>query len=255
MKKILLVLAALMTASLIAGGAKGRLVWSDEFNDNRIDTTAWSKVPRGGSDWNRHMTDFDSCYVLRDGCLVLRGIRNYSLPNDTMPFVTGGVKSAGKKSFAQGRVEVRAKLGEGIGVWPAIWMLPEKSTWPSGGEIDIMEHLNHDTIAYQTIHTHYTYDLGHRKDPRSGFTAPIINNEFNVYAVDFRRDSLTFFINDEAIGTYPRIAALEEQQQYPFGVEPFYIILSMQIEGAWVGKADIRDLPVEMLIDWVRVYE
>ena len=54
------------------------------------------------------------------------------------------------------QVEVCARLQAAKGAWPAIWMLPEKAEWPKGGEIDIMERLNHDRIAYQTTHSYYT---------------------------------------------------------------------------------------------------
>ena len=97
------------------------------------------------------MTDFDSCFDMRDGNMVLRGIINYSQPNDTAPYLTGGIYTKGKKAFSNGRLEIRAKLNGARGEWPAIWMLPIDAPWPMGGEIDIMERLNHDTIAYQTI--------------------------------------------------------------------------------------------------------
>ncbi len=57
-----------------------------------------------------------------------------------------------RNCFTGGRVEVCARLQAAKGAWPAIWMLPEKAEWPKGGEIDIMERLNHDRIAYQTTH-------------------------------------------------------------------------------------------------------
>ena len=48
-------------------------------------------------------------------------------------------------------------------------MLPDAEIkWPEGGEIDIMEHLNHDTIAYQTIHTYYTHVLKKDKNRAQG---------------------------------------------------------------------------------------
>lgn len=82
--------------------------------------------------------------------------------NDTAPYLTGGVYTKGKKLFTGGRVEVCARLQAAKGAWPAIWMLPEKAEWPKGGEIDIMERLNHDRIAYQTTHSYYTHILGIR---------------------------------------------------------------------------------------------
>ena len=45
------------------------------------------------------MSDFDSCYTMRDGNLVLRGLVNYSLPADTAPFITGGRLYEGQGRF------------------------------------------------------------------------------------------------------------------------------------------------------------
>ena len=100
-----------------------------------------------------HDVLLDSCFDMRDGNMVLRGIINYSQPNDTAPYLTGGIYTKGKKAFSNGRLEIRAKLNGARGEWPAIWMLPIDAPWPMGGEIDIMERLNHDTIAYQPRHT------------------------------------------------------------------------------------------------------
>ena len=55
--------------------------------------------------------------------------------------------------------------------------------------------------------------------------------------------------------TYPRLSpdGFSSESQYPFG-SPFYILLDMQIGGSWVGPPDASDLPVEMHVDWIKVY-
>ena len=151
------------------------------------------------------MTDFDSCFDMRDGNMVLRGIINYSQPNDRAPNLTGGIYTKGKKAFSNGRLEIRAKLNGARGEWPAIWMLPVDAPWPMGGEIDIMERLNHDTIAYQTIHTNYTYNLGIKDNPLSHSVGTINPDDYNVYSVEMYPDSIAFYINDTHTFTYPRI--------------------------------------------------
>lgn len=233
---------------------KWSLVWSEEFNENSIDSLIWSKTPRNQSDWCNYMTDLDTCYEMRAGNLVLRGIESNSELDDTVPYLTGGIWSKKKKLFGNGRFEVRAKVDEAIGAWPAIWLLPEEENWPYAGEVDILEHLNYDSIVYQTVHTHYTYNLGEVKHPQAGVTHPFKNNEYNTYAVEMYPDSITFFVNDEHTFTYPRIDT-ELEGQFPFNDHSFYIVLSMQLGGAWVGEVDPAGLPVEMHIDWIRFYE
>ncbi|MDR1881021.1 MAG: glycoside hydrolase family 16 protein [Tannerellaceae bacterium] len=234
---------------------KWKLVWEEDFNqaDGRFDETVWSKIPRGGSDWNNFMSDFDSLYSVTEGKLILRGFVNHSLPTDTAPFITGGLYTRDKQLFTYGRLEVKAKLHGATGAWPAIWMLPQVGGWPDGGEIDIMERLNNDSIAYQTVHSRFTHTLK-RKDPKQGAQGPINRDDYNVYSVEIYPDSLSFYINDYHTFTYPRIETAEEDKQYPFGL-PFYLLIDMQLGGSWVGAVDPDDLPVEMWIDWVRYYQ
>ena len=243
----------LMAASTFAGQPKYKLVWKENFLGNHFNEKFWSKIPRGTSDWNRRMSDHPSLYKVEKGRLVLRGVVNDGLvPDDPVPFLTGGVYTKNKKTITYGKVEVRAKLHAAKGAWPAIWMLPNDKGWPDGGEIDIMERLNGDSIAYQTVHSYYTYVLK-QETPRKGATGPIDPDGYNVYAVEILPDSLVFSINDRRTFSYPRIQT-DKPGQYPFGT-PFYLLIDMQIEGQWVGKADPKDYPVEMWIDWVKMYE
>ena len=231
-----------------------RLVWEENFDQiNDFDPAVWSKIPRGTADWNNYMSDFDSLYEMRNGNLVLRGIQNLTQPQDTAPFLTGGVYTKGKMGFMDGRLEIKAKLNGATGAWPAFWLLPQEGQWPMGGEIDIMERLSYDNIAYQTVHSHYTYDLGFKTTPPQGSTGPIHPEAYNVYAVEMYADSLCFFINDQHTFTYPRIET-DQEGQFPFH-QPFYLLLDMQLGGSWVGAVDPTELPVEMSIDWVRFYQ
>ncbi|HHU96795.1 MAG: glycoside hydrolase family 16 protein [Bacteroidota bacterium] len=228
------------------------LVWEENFDGTQLDTSVWSKIPRGRSDWNNYMSNYEPLYEIADGKLILRGIKNNVLPNDTAPFITGGVFTKGKKAFGLGRLEIHAKLNGAVGAWPAFWMLPENGQWPRGGEIDIMERLGYEDIVYQTVHSHYTYTLK-IKEPPTGTTASINPDEYNTYAVERHADSLVFFVNDHHTFTYPRIDT-ELEGQFPFNESDFYLLLDMQLGGSWVGCVDPETLPVEMSIDWVRFY-
>ncbi len=231
-----------------------KLVWQEEFDSEQIDWTKWSKVPRGNADWKNYMSDYDSLFAIRDGNLILRGIVNTTQKGDTAQFLTGGLQSQDKATFGVGRIEIRAKVTSAQGFWPAIWMLPNINKWPMGGEIDIMEHLNYDTIAYQTVHTNYTYNLKQR-DPKPGTIHKIDPNEYNVYGLEKYQDSLCFFVNGTKTITYPRIDSLKDKGQYPFCDQEFYLILSAQLGGNWVGAVNPDQLPVEMAVDWVKFYE
>lgn len=231
-----------------------KLVWQEDFDGTSINESTWSKIPRGSSDWNRYMSDYDSLYAVRDGNLILRGIVNHSQKSDTARYLTGGVFTKSKRNFELGRIEIRAKLGSATGYWPAFWMLPETAEWPQGGEIDIMEHLNYDSVVYQTVHSNYTFVLK-QKTPPPG-TVPAFNrDDYNVFGLEKYKDSLCFFVNGIKTMTYPRVDSLVAKGQFPFCDEPYYLLLDSQLTGSWVGAADSKTLPVEMAIDWVKFYE
>ena len=230
------------------------LIWKEDFKGKSINTGKWSKITRGKSDWRKYMSDNETLYEVKKGKLILHGVENKGIaPNDTARFLTGGISTKGKFSICYGKVEVKAKLEAAQGAWPAIWMLPENGKWPDGGEIDIMERLNHDSIAYQTVHSYYTFVLKEKKNPRPGGIGRIDPDGYNVYAVEILPDSIVFSINGHHTLTYPRIET-DKKGQYPFGT-PYYLLIDMQIEGSWVGKANPAEYPVCMEVDWVKFYD
>src|SRR5699024_333618 len=106
--------------------------WQAEFNQSEFDRAKWTKIPRDTSDSNRQITSINSLYAGRDGKLILRGIVNDVLSEDTAHWITGGLYTKGVKSFGYGRIEIRAKFEDAKGAWPAFWMLPVDAHWPHG---------------------------------------------------------------------------------------------------------------------------
>lgn len=251
---ILSAVAFLFFAAAAVAEPEWKLVWADEFNGSRINSRHWTKIERGKPDWKSKMSDDPSLYAVKNGKLILRGKVNTNRKKDPLPFITGGISTEGKFSFRYGKIEIRAKLDSAKGAWPALWLLPEgkKRVWPDDGEIDIMEHLNFDDFVYQTVHTRYTYTLK-RRDPRNTATGKIKKKGYNVYGLEWYPDRLVFFVNGKETFTYPRVPAEEKNGQWPFD-KPFYILVDMQLGGSWVGNVDMEQLPVEMHVDWVRVY-
>lgn len=246
---LLLLIASAVVASAAPAGWK--LAWSDEFNrPGVIDSTKWSPCERGTSDWNDTMTRDPRCYGVKGGTLQLRGIVNDG--TDKTPFLTGGLTSKGKFAFKHGKIEIRARYKSAKGAWPALWLLGVEGGWPKNGEIDLMEHLNFDKSVYQTVHSQYTKGPGGSDNPPKGGTAPVKVDDFNTYGAEWNADKVTFTVNGKPSFTYPRVPE-KGPEQWPFD-QPFYIILSMQIGGNWVGKADPKDYPAWLEIDWVRVY-
>ncbi len=231
-----------------------KLLWEENFNGTKIDRETWSRIPRGKPDWQNTMSLNKDLVELRNGKLVLHGKINEDTSVDPSTYISGGLWTKDKKGFMGGRLEVRAKLQAGKGAWPAIWLMPfeMKKDWPLEGEIDLMERLNYDNYVHQTVHSNYTWNLKHKIG--STKTTGINPDEFNTYGVEMQRDKLSFFVNGKKTFEYWRDPKKEKDGQFPF-YRKFHLILSMQLDGAWVGPVRLSDLPLEMEIDWVRHYQ
>jgi beta-glucanase (GH16 family) len=230
-------------------------VWEENFDGPEIDESSWTRIAKGGSDWDDMMSLRPDLAFIEDGQLVLLGKVNDHSSDDTTAFVTGGIWSSHKKAFQQARFEIRAKFNKVDGFWPALWLMPDVGLpSPNYAEIDIMEHLNAETVAYQTVHSHYTLHIQKEDVPQHSVKADIKDGDWNVYAVEVNPDSICFFINDKKTMTYPRLA--EKEYQFPWPDYPFYIILSNQLGGGWVGPVGKPEqLPSELRVDWIKVYE
>lgn len=236
--------------------ARWKLVWKDDFEGTAIDTNKWVRIGEGKSDWNRHMSRANDCYSIADDKLFLRGLRNPDTSIDKRPYITGGIWSKGKFAFQYGKIEIRAKLGTAQGAWPAMWMLAQKDKYgpyPRNGEIDIMEHLNFDSIIYQTTHSYYTLNLKQDNNPPHYGTAKMKVNEFNVFGLEWYPDRLVFTLNGKTTFTYPKVEKVDSSQ-WPYD-QPFYVLIDMQLGGNWVGTINPDHLPVAMIVDWVKVYQ
>lgn len=132
-KLTLLVLSACKSPSVLTDGyvsvqmekrktKKWKLVWQDDLNGSNIDTAKWSKIPFGGSDCNRHMSNNENCYTVRDGQLYLIGINNPDALQDPRPFLTGGVYTKGKFAFQYMDGLIKAKLESAQGPLFGCWL-------------------------------------------------------------------------------------------------------------------------------------
>ncbi len=233
------------------------LVWQDDFEqEGFLDPAKWNVIERNNADWGNYMSDHEDCIWIKDGKLILRGIINDDRSVDTVRYLTGGVNTKSKFSYQYGKVEIRAILQHATGAWPAMWMLadqPKYGKYPKNGEIDLMEHLNYENKIYQTVHSYYTLELKQDNNPPHYATAEVNTKEYNVYGMEWYDDKLVFTLNGKETFVYPRLENVDPTQ-WPFD-QPFYIMIDMQLGGSWVGKVDPADLPVEMIVDWVRVYK
>ncbi len=233
-----------------------QIIWQDSFNGAELDTTKWTRIPPNTANWGKYMTSDPQCYTIADGKLFLKGITNLDTLSDPRPFLTGGVYTKGKFAFQYGKIEIHAKLECAKGAWPAMWMLAEQKkygAYPKNGEIDIMEHLNFDDIIYQTTHSYYTLVLKQKDNPPHHGTVKVDIAQFNTYGLEWYPGKLVFTLNGKKTFMYPRVEGVDPSQ-WPYD-QPFYVLIDQQLGGSWVGKVNPDDLPVQMIVDFVKVYQ
>jgi beta-glucanase (GH16 family) len=229
---------------------KYQLIWQDEFTGTgQPDPGKWVF-----SKWNPMCTDNNFLAFVKDGSLILRAMKNPDQSDKVKKYIAGCVETKGKQEFRYGVIKVRAKFSSAIGSWPAIWLKPIDPSihkgWPTCGEIDMMEHLNKDPFVHVSIHS-YNRKNKIKSAPAYHEAAEIKPNEFNIYGMVWKEDSICLYVNDVLKFTYPKIAKMGEKQ-WPYDV-PFFLLLN-QIVGGWAGKINDNELPVQMEVDWVRFY-
>lgn len=234
-----------------------QLVWQDNFNGNKIDTSRWSVIPRYPWQPFWFMSSNKSLFDVRNGRLRLYCRRNKNLePKDTAKFICGGIWTKGKYNIKYGKVEIRARVCGVQGSWPALWTIIDKPVEYGSkeyAEIDLMESINRDKTAHQTIHN-YSVDIA-KKIPFNDYhvEVPISYRKYNIYSAEILPDKIIMGVNGKSTLVYPRKKGMDGQFPYGVGQE---IIIDMQYGGTkWVGKTNIKELPAYMDVDWVKVYE
>ena len=169
-------------------------------------------------------------------------------------YTAASLITKGKAQWAFGRIEVRAKLPQGKGVWPAIWMLGRKfpsTPWPACGEIDIMEFVGHTPDKVHAT-LHYRKNGKHAsKGGRIKVKRPF--DDFHVYAVQWSARKMDFFFDGKKYFTFD-VPQADDGGANPFH-KPHYLLINLALGGSWGRAMDDSVLPQKYLVDYVRVYK
>jgi beta-glucanase (GH16 family) len=241
-----------------------KLVWAEEFNYTGLpDSSKWSYDRGNGCPdicgWGNHELEYYT-WNRSENARVEAGHLVIEARKEDMQgakYTSARMSTRNKGDWKYGRIEVKAQLPAGTGIWPAIWMLPTKweyGGWPKSGEIDIMENVGYwpDSIL-GTVHTNaYNGMLGTQKT--KGIHTKNISSSFHVYALEWTEDSMSFFVDGQLYNKF-----LNDKTGFaawPFDKE-FHLLLNVAVGGDWGGKlgVDEKIFPQKMLVDWVRVYQ
>jgi beta-glucanase (GH16 family) len=268
-KKRLTPLMMLMALSIVEHTSNAqtqftKLVWADEFNYNGLpDSVKWSYDKGNGCPdicgWGNNELQYYTHKRLQNarvkkGKLIIEARKEIF---ENAKYTSARLVSKSKGDWKYGRIEAKAKLPAGRGMWPAIWMLPTKweyGGWPHSGEIDIMENVGYwPDSALSTIHTG-AYNGMINTQKTQGVNRNDLSKVFHVYAVEWTENTLSFFIDNVMYHQFKNDHTNSEA--WPFDKD-FHVLLNVAVGGNWGGKYGVDDsiFPQKMEVDYVRVYQ
>jgi len=233
------------------------LAWSDEFSGKIFNTASWT-YETGGSGWGNNELEYYTNSVkntfLTGGYLVIEARHETFGTNN---YTSARLKTQDKKTFTYGRIDIRAKLPKGQGLWPALWMLGNNISqsgfgWPACGEIDIMELLGQNPqMVYGTAH----WGIAGQGSIHHGgsYTSNDFSGSFHVFSLLWDASKLTFLVDDVSYYTVNKADVVGGS--YPFD-RPFFFILNVAVGGNWPGSPNSSTtFPQRMIVDYVRVFQ
>jgi beta-glucanase (GH16 family) len=266
------------------------LVWQDEFEGSAVDRSKWdfdlgngffdyknhAWIPGWGNEELQYYTDSPTNVEVKDSVLTIRAVKE-SLHG--CGYTSARLKTRqrdGKALFTTlyGRVEFRAQVPWGKGLWPALWMLPQDDAyggWAASGEIDLMEIVGdkpHEVL--NSLHFGSSYParslLTHVHKLPGGSTVA----DWHTYAVEWEPGEIRFYVDDvltstrthwwscsrlvKGQGVEPRSAADINPWPAPFNT-PFYLLMNVAVGGNFPGVPSPQTaFPAELRVDYVRVY-
>ena len=255
-----------------------KLVWADEFEYiGRPDPTKWGYEYGFIRNYEKqYYTDSLKNTRVQNGNLIIEAhkekIANAKFKSDeykdkswlhyipkieTADYTSASLTTENLAEWTYGKIEIKAKLSKGVGLWPAIWMLGENKaevSWPKCGEIDIMEHVGFEKDSiFGTIHTEaYNHMIGTQRGEKIFIDKPY--SEFHLYSIEWTPEKIDFLL-DGVVYNY-----IENEHkttdEWPFD-QNFHLKLNIAIGGGLGGKKGIDDsvFPQQMVIDFVRIYQ
>jgi len=238
-----------------------RVDLSDEFNGTTLDQNFWTHDTGtgagtlAGAGWGNNELQ----YYQADNTTVAGGVLTIEAREEAVggaAYTSSRIQSQGLKTVNFGKVEVRAKLPQGKGIWPAIWMLGDSfPPWPQSGEIDIMEMKGseNDTV-YGAIHWDVSdNDSGVRAFSSGAKTLSSGNfsDEFHVFSIEWNEEQISWYVDDEFFHSEDITDSRKDEL-----LEDFFFLMNVAVGGNYDGNPDgFTTFPQQMVVDYIRVYE
>jgi len=235
-----------------------KLVWNDEFNDDKLNTDNWSYDNGTGCPnlcgWGNNELQYyrPENSWMSNGALVIEARKE---EHQGSKYTSTKIVTRDKQAFQYGRIDIRAKLPKGQGLWPALWMLGQNHAvvgWPKCGEIDIMEMVGGNNRE-RTTHGNAFWDNNGVTDFAGGYTLPSgrFYDEFHVFTLIWDKEQLRYYVDDNLF--HSNDITTPDKTEFH---KPFYLIFNVAIGGNWPGSPnDSTEFPTQMQVDYIRVFQ
>ena len=229
------------------------LTWNDEFNGSSLSSDWTQEIGNGNWGWGNNELQYYRAQntSLENGYLIITAKQeNFGGKN----YTSSRIKTQGNVFHTYGRIDIRAKLPFGQGLWPALWMLGENFSstgWPSCGEIDIMEMIGGNGWNDRTVHgTVHWEDNGHAQyGGHNSLTSGRFADEFHVFSIIWTPSSIKWLRDDIQYHVIDinNLSAFHNN---------FFFIFNVAVGGNWPGSPDASTIfPQTMIVDYVRVFQ
>lgn len=232
------------------------LVWEDDFLFNGPPSSSrWGyDIGKGDNGWGngeeQYYTDRPENVFVENGILnIIARRENFS----GSQYTSTRMNTKDKFEFTYGKIEIKAKLPNGGGTWPALWTLGGNFSevgWPNCGELDIMEHVgNNENVVQSAIHTPSSFGDTFNK---GSLTVPGVTDEFHVYEMEWTADRVKFSVDGSNYYTYE--PDVQDDSTWPFDADQF-IIMNVAMGGSLGGSIEAGFTESSMQVDYVKVYQ
>ena len=265
MKKVLTCFVFCTLICSAAYGDEWQLVWSDEFDGESLDMNKWSfQLGDGSSEglagWGNNEAEYyqEANAVVRDGFLTITAKEEKVKGYD---YTSARIRTKGKGDWTYCRVEIRARMPIGQGIWPAFWMMPTDNVyggWAASGEMDMVEYLGHEpNKVHGTLHFGGKWPQNRYKGKSYTLPSGDFHSDFHTFAFDWEEGEIRWYVDNELYQTQGKGDWWSTGGDFPAPFDQnFYMIINMAVGGNWPGYPDATtQFPQELVLDYVRVYQ
>lgn len=237
------------------------LVWNDEFDGDKLDTSSWTHEVQNSGWVNNELQNYvNGSFNGKRVTEVSDGILTITAFKDGGKVYSGRIYANVNEGWKYGIFEARIKLPKGKGTWPAYWMMPAnndfgKTPWPLCGEIDIMEEVGYNPdYTSSSIHCEsYNHTKGTQKTAER--LTQGAQDDFHIYRLEWTENGIYTYVDDVRLLSFGNDGK-GDVKTWPFN-KPFYLILNLAWGGDWGGAQGVDEsvLPATMEVDYVRVFQ